>query len=174
MENFKFYFFYMDLRKCIKSVYWQHFCLLIVLVFVRESKQTCFRQLFAIGTRVVFQFQCYPPNGVIPLIPTGDTSSPANFNELILSPNFFVNITTPDLCQFTNLITLDISFNLLVTSSGLFGAFECMSKLQTLKANNNFISTPLMGTHNMRLHNNLLTLLIKFKKFSFQAMILAT
>ncbi len=136
----------MDLRKLTKSINYRLFLLTALLGCVGLSRQqTCFRNLFQTGQKVIFQFECYPPNGVIPIIPTLDTSSPTDFNELDLSPNYFTNISTTDFCQFTNLITLDISYNKLTFISSLFGTFECFSQLQTLKANNNQIATPLLG-----------------------------
>ncbi len=123
-----------------KKLFW-----ILILLNVTKSRQDCSLSKFVQGTNIIFSFQCFAPNAINPQLPLQGGSSPSEFNYLDLSPNFYTNISRTDLCQFVNILTLDISFNQLTTIESLLNAFTCFTKIKYVYASNNQISTPLLS-----------------------------
>jgi hypothetical protein len=122
-----------------------HLWTIFALFAIKTTDQTCQLNKLSQGINLIFQFTCDDPTLVNPPLPFNSGSDPSEFNYLQLSPNTYTNISTDDLCQFTNIQTLDISLNLLTTISGVFGAIGCFNQIQVILANNNQISMPLLG-----------------------------
>jgi hypothetical protein len=118
---------------------------LLSSIIIRNSRQSCELSKVQEGKQIIFRFTCSVPNDVNPELPYNIGSPPHQFNYLDLSPNLYVNISTTDLCQFFNILTLDISYNLLTTMADVFRAIKCFDQIQNLFAHDNQISTPLLG-----------------------------
>ena len=100
-------------------------------------------QYGAAQPQVIFEFQCFSPTSNDPPFPTGG-SLPSEFNQLLMSPNMYTSLPTANICQFINVIRLDVSFNLLTSIAGLFQRLKCLVQLTTLIISNNFISSALV------------------------------
>jgi hypothetical protein len=112
---------------------------------IKKSYQACSLNKILQGANFIFSFECYAPEDVNSPLPYQFGSAPTEFNYLDLSPNLYTDISTFDLCQFSNIHTLDISSNQLFTIVSVFEAITCFNVIQNLIANNNQISTPLLG-----------------------------
>jgi Leucine-rich repeat (LRR) protein len=124
---------------------YNHILLFVSFYLIGKTNQSCSLTKFVQGSDYIFSYQCYAPNIENPPLPWRGGSLPSEFNYLQLSPNFYKNISSSDLCQFINILTLDISFNQLTSIVSLFNAFNCYTKIKSLIASNNQISTPLLS-----------------------------
>ena len=96
--------------------------------------------------QVIFYFQCYSPapsNQVFPIGAGSLGSIPSEYTQFIMSPNTFTTLPTTNICSFTSVYLLDISYNQLTSITGLFQTLKCLVSLTTLVASNNRISTAL-------------------------------
>ena len=90
--------------------------------------------------RVELSYHCYPPTIDNPPFPTGG-SRPSEYNEVHLSPNTYTTVPFSNLCEFTNIYLLDMSFNKLTSITNVFQTLRCLISLRTLKISSNLIST---------------------------------
>ena len=97
-------------------------------------------------SRVQYAFQCYPSTGSNPAIPSSYISSATSYNELKLSPNFYTQVPTAQICSFTNLYSLDLSNNQLTSLSGVFKTLTCLTGLTTIDFSNNLVGGVLSAT----------------------------
>lgn len=96
--------------------------------------------------RVILRFECFPGTDSNPSLPTAAGSSPTEFNEMDLSPNFYFSLPYTQLCLFTNVYSLNMSSNSLTSLTDAFKGISCMSALTTIDFSNNFISSPLVAS----------------------------
>jgi hypothetical protein len=124
---------------------YSHIWFILFFSEINKSHQTCYLEKIFTQETYFFIFQCYQPDVLNPLLPYVDGSYPSTFDVLELSPNLYTNISSNDLCQFTNIHTLDLSFNQLTTIAGVFKAISCFNQIQNITASYNQITTPLLG-----------------------------
>lgn len=96
-------------------------------------------------TDVIFSYQCSQITPVNPTFPTGG-SNPSEFTQLNLSPNVYTSVPLVDICNFTNIYSLDMSANLITSITGLFAKLKCLTKLVKISLASNNIQTGLIST----------------------------
>jgi hypothetical protein len=90
----------------------------------------------------VFTFTCPPGNPTNPVIPA---SQSATAQMLVLSPNLYTVVPYAQLCSFTYVFTLVMSYNQITSLSGAFKSSTqgCLTALNSIDFSNNLINTPL-------------------------------
>ena len=122
----------------------------IVLIIKTRAQISPFCQVYKVQNpsnappEVIFHFECFPPAPINQVFPTGFGSNPNEFTKLLMSPNTFTTLPTTNICQYTSVYLLDVSFNQLTSITGLFQTLKCLVSLTTLIMSNNYISSPLM------------------------------
>ncbi len=96
--------------------------------------------------KTIFQFSCYTNTLVNPVFPTLPNSYPNEYNELDLSPNFFTEIPTKQICPYKYVQVLDLSSNLISNLSGVFD-LKCLTSLSQVDLSNNLIEGALEQHH---------------------------
>jgi hypothetical protein len=102
-------------------------------------------KVFYYPSRYIFSYECYAPSPDDPTFPISG-SSPGEYNEVDLSPNFYTTVPTSNICLFTNITLLDMSYNKITSITGLFQTLKCLSGLRIINLANNFIQTALVST----------------------------
>jgi hypothetical protein len=74
-------------------------------------------------------------------------SNQREYNELVLSPNLYNYFPVNELCPFVNIYLLDLSYNQIRVTTGIFKYISsCLSLLQILDLSYNSINTPLLAS----------------------------
>jgi len=74
-------------------------------------------------------------------------SNQNEYNELVLSPNLYNYFPVNELCPFSNIYLLDLSYNQIKVTTGVFKSISsCLSLLQILDLSYNSINTPLLAS----------------------------
>jgi hypothetical protein len=73
-------------------------------------------------------------------------SPPNAFNHLVLSPNLYNKLPIHQICLFSNLHHLNMSYNSLVNMTDQFRLMSCLRYLVTLDLSHNLISTPVRAS----------------------------
>jgi hypothetical protein len=73
-------------------------------------------------------------------------SPPIAFNHLVLAPNLYTKLPIQQICKFSNLVMLNISYNSIKNMAYQFGLMACLRYLTTLDLSYNLISTPVRAS----------------------------
>ena len=96
-------------------------------------------------TKVIFKFTCNAVDIPNPSLPAIHGSTSSDFNEINLSPNFFSILPLNQLCLYTNVYSINLSYNQIAGLSNAFISLACLSGLKSLDFSYNSIMTPLLA-----------------------------
>ncbi|CAF1005212.1 unnamed protein product, partial [Brachionus calyciflorus] len=98
-----------------------------------------------IPPRTILSHQCFSGTSYY-IIPIDNGSNQREYNELDLSPNLYNVVPVDQLCPFTNIYLLDMSFNRLTNLTNIFKELSCLVSLRILDLSNNRITTPILAS----------------------------
>jgi len=93
--------------------------------------------------KTIYQFSCFTNTPLNPKFPSLPNSYPNEYNELDLSPNFYSEIPTEQICPYKYLQVLNLGSNLIRNISGTFYKLKCLTSLSQIDLSNNLIESTL-------------------------------
>lgn len=128
------------------------FVLLGLIVSIAPTRQQCSQsvsQASGVTWSNIYSYTCPTTQSGIPTIPTtyNGQSLLGTINVLSLSPNVFASIPYSQICAFTKVYKLIMSYNQLTSLTGAFSSLassSCLSALTAFDFSNNQISSPIV------------------------------